>query len=89
MGVNLWADLQNVPGELAARTEIDRAERIGNLSRELGMSPAEVAHIVVDGIRNDAFYILTHDQFDAPIRERMEAILQLPKPVPYRSEIGD
>jgi short-subunit dehydrogenase len=82
-------ELQNVPGELASPNELERAERIGNLSQELGMAPAEVARIVVDGIRNDQFYILTHNQFDAPIRERMEDILQRRKPAPYRSELGD
>jgi NAD(P)-dependent dehydrogenase (short-subunit alcohol dehydrogenase family) len=86
---NRPVELQNAPGELATPKELDRAERIGNLSQELGMAPAEVARIVVDGIRNGQFYILTHDEFDAPIRDRMEDILQRRRPAPYRSELGD
>jgi NAD(P)-dependent dehydrogenase (short-subunit alcohol dehydrogenase family) len=86
---NRPVELHNAPGEFASPKEVDRAERIGNLSQELGMAPAEVARIVVDGIRNDQFYILTHAEFDAPIRERMEDILQRRRPAPYRSELGD
>jgi len=81
--------LQNAPGELASAREVDRAQRIGNLAQEVGLLPATVAGIVVDGIRNDQFYILTHDHFDAPIRARMEDILERRTPTPYRSELGD
>jgi NAD(P)-dependent dehydrogenase (short-subunit alcohol dehydrogenase family) len=86
---NRPAQLHNTPGELASARELERAERIGNLSQELGMPPAAVAGKVVDGIRSDQFYILTHDHFDPIIRERMEDILQRRMPAPYRSELGD
>lgn len=86
---NRPAELQNAPGELASARELERSERIGNLSQELGMQPASVAGIVVDGIRSEQFYILTHDHFDPTIRTRMEDILQRRMPAPYRSELGD
>jgi NAD(P)-dependent dehydrogenase (short-subunit alcohol dehydrogenase family) len=86
---NRPAELQNAPGELASARELERSERIGNLSQELGMPPATVAGIVVDGIRSEQFYILTHDHFDPIIRTRMDDILQRRVPAPYRSELGD
>lgn len=82
-------EVRNKPQETASEQELQRAERIANLSQELGMPPAEVADKVVDAIRSDAFYILTHDHFDGTIRDRMEDILQRRKPTSYRSELGD
>ncbi|HTW99946.1 MAG TPA: SDR family NAD(P)-dependent oxidoreductase [Acidimicrobiales bacterium] len=56
------------------------AQRIGrSLHRVLqaGMDPAEVAAKVVDAIRQDRFYVLTHDsdEWVEPIRRRSEAIV--------------
>jgi len=42
---------------------------------EQGMDPAEVGRIVLDAIREDRFYILTHP-WQAMIRNRMEHILE-------------
>jgi NAD(P)-dependent dehydrogenase (short-subunit alcohol dehydrogenase family) len=86
---NRPAALHNAPGELASPRELERAERIGNLAQETGMPAATVAGVVVEAIRNDQFYILTHDRFDAPIRTRMEDILERRMPTPYRSELED
>lgn len=41
-----------------------------------GVSPAAVAEMVLEGIRDDRFYILTHPQFAKLIRLRMENILE-------------
>jgi NAD(P)-dependent dehydrogenase (short-subunit alcohol dehydrogenase family) len=79
--------LLNTPGVQATEREVARAERIGNMASELGLAPAEVARIVVEAIRSDQFYILTHDHFDETIRTRMEDILQRRRPAPYRSEL--
>jgi hypothetical protein len=57
------------------------------MASELGMAPDAVASIVVEAIRSDAFYILTHNHFDETIRTRSEDILQRRKPRLYRSEI--
>jgi NAD(P)-dependent dehydrogenase (short-subunit alcohol dehydrogenase family) len=86
---NRPADLRNAPAQVASQREVDRAERIANLSAESGMPPAAVAEKVVDAIREEHFYVLTHDHFDATIRDRMEDILQRRKPTPYQSELGD
>ncbi len=79
--------LQDVPGVAASPSEVERAERIGNMSQELGMAPAVLAGKVVDAISSQQFYILTHDHFDPTIRARMEDILERRTPTPYRSEI--
>ena len=45
------------------------------------MDPADVAAQVVEAVRDERFYILTHgDKYDASIRERMEAILERRNP---------
>jgi len=86
---NRPAHLLNAQNELASSREVARGERIHNLAEELGMPPAEVAASVVDGIRTQQFYILTHDQFDPIIRTRMEDILERRMPAPYRSDVDD
>jgi NAD(P)-dependent dehydrogenase (short-subunit alcohol dehydrogenase family) len=40
-----------------------------------GMQPAEVAEKVVQAIRDNQLYLLTHDDYDDRIRDRMESIL--------------
>jgi NAD(P)-dependent dehydrogenase (short-subunit alcohol dehydrogenase family) len=79
--------LLNTPGLQVSEREMARAERIGNMASELGMPPAEVARIVVEAIRTDQFYILTHTHFDSAIRTRADDILLRRKPNPYRSEL--
>ena len=39
------------------------------------LSPGDVAAMVIKAIRNQQFYLLTSDNFDAPVRERFEALL--------------
>jgi NAD(P)-dependent dehydrogenase (short-subunit alcohol dehydrogenase family) len=86
---NRPAHLHNAENELATSREVARGERIHNLAEELGMPPAEVAARVVDGIRTQQFYILTHDQFDPIIRTRMDDILERRIPAPYKSDVDD
>ncbi len=45
------------------------------------IEPGPVADQVVQAIRDEQFYILTHDGFDEGIRTRMENILQRRNPV--------
>ncbi len=63
-------------GPAAARDEAEQAsaERFDELSL-LGASPAEVAGMVVDGIRSGRFYILTSDNRHEPVLRRGEEIL--------------
>lgn len=50
--------------------------------RNDGMSPALVAEMVFDGIKENRFYIFTHEDEHLPkIRHRMESILSLSDPV--------
>jgi NAD(P)-dependent dehydrogenase (short-subunit alcohol dehydrogenase family) len=41
-----------------------------------GMPPQQVADAVLEAIRKDQFYILTHPEWQEPVRSRMEDILQ-------------
>jgi NAD(P)-dependent dehydrogenase (short-subunit alcohol dehydrogenase family) len=82
-------ELQNAPGEAASTREQQRSERIAQMSQAHGMPTAEVAGMVVDAIRREQFYILTHDHFDDVIRTRTDDILARRNPEPYRSERGD
>jgi NAD(P)-dependent dehydrogenase (short-subunit alcohol dehydrogenase family) len=84
---NRPARLLNTPGVQINERELARAERVGNMASELGLAPDVVAGIVVDAIRSDQFYIMSHSQFDETIRTRAEDILQRRKPMLYRSEL--
>lgn len=57
-----------------------RGERIRSMV-EAGISPESVADKVVDAIRNEKLYILTHSEFNEPIRQRVEGILAGRNPV--------
>jgi NAD(P)-dependent dehydrogenase (short-subunit alcohol dehydrogenase family) len=59
------------PGEEAERAS---AERFDELSA-LGASPAEVAGLVLDGIRSRRFYILTSDSRNGAVLRRGEEIV--------------
>jgi hypothetical protein len=41
-----------------------------------GISPAQVADAVIDAIRNNRFYILTHPKFTGAVAIRMRDILE-------------
>jgi short-subunit dehydrogenase len=42
---------------------------------QAGMSPEMVADKVLDAIREEKLYILTHPEFNEPIRQRVEDVL--------------
>ncbi len=54
----------------------DVTEQLVRQALATGLPPAEVAQQVLDAIREERFYILTHPQFARQIRERMEDILE-------------
>jgi len=81
-------ELQNTPGAPLTERERERQERVAKLSREEGMEPAQVADIVVEAIKNEQFWILTHDYYDDQVRRRMEDILARNNPMPFRSRLG-
>lgn len=58
------------PKELEAREA-----RWAGTTGPTGMAPEEVANRVLQAIKDEQFYILTHDEYDPAIRARMESIL--------------
>ena len=71
-----WAGPAAGAGGAAERAEAERASaaRFEQLS-VLGASPAEVAGMVVDGIRSGRFYILTSDNRHGSVLRRGEQIV--------------
>jgi len=64
---------RNRPQELTAHETSELEERFwNNLSTELarGMDPAEVGDLVLDAVRNERFWILTHPNEFIPLVER-------------------
>jgi NAD(P)-dependent dehydrogenase (short-subunit alcohol dehydrogenase family) len=83
---NFGTSARNRPswaGPAMIRDEAERAaaERFDELS-VLGASPAEVAAMVVDGIRSRRFYILTSDNRHEPVLRRGQEIVAGGPPAP-------
>ncbi len=83
---NFGTSARNRPawaGPAMVRDEAERAaaERFDQLS-VLGASPAEVADMVVDGIRSRRFYILTSDNRNEPVLRRGQEIVAGGPPAP-------
>ncbi len=83
---NFGTSARNRPawaGPAMGRDEAERAaaERFDQLS-VLGASPAEVADMVVDGIRSRRFYILTSDNRHEPVLRRGQEIVAGGPPAP-------
>jgi NAD(P)-dependent dehydrogenase (short-subunit alcohol dehydrogenase family) len=69
---------QTLRDEDAAGVPSQQMQVMERAFRELlatGLAPAEVAEHVVDAIREERFYILTHEETKARVRARMEDIL--------------
>lgn len=87
---NLSTAERNRPGTLnempddARTTSADPAvaERARQLRDMIGRPPEELAEQVLQAIKDDQFYIITHDEYDDVIRERMENILARRNPDP-------
>ncbi len=84
-GRNRPPELQNVPGAPPSEAERARSDRVHRLAEAEGMEPAALAGIVVEAIKNDQFYILTHGDYDDDIRQRTENILARGNPTPFQS----
>jgi NAD(P)-dependent dehydrogenase (short-subunit alcohol dehydrogenase family) len=68
---HLRNDDRDIPAEM-----VERRRMMQDRFLEQGMPPAEVAEIVVDAIRNDRFYVLTHPEMIKPqVEARLRAIL--------------
>ena len=68
--------LQNPAKETQSRETIIGGSRNTRAEMEAGLSPAEVAEHVYNAIQNGTFYIHTHPEHKAWIRERMKRILE-------------
>ena len=68
--------LQNPETETPPRQETIGSSRNVRAEMEAGMSPEEVAEHVYNAIQTGTFYIHTHPEHKAWVRERMERILE-------------
>jgi NAD(P)-dependent dehydrogenase (short-subunit alcohol dehydrogenase family) len=66
------------PSRAALERQTREAEAV---MREIGIPPEDVADQVLEAVREERFWILTHDGFDDAIRRRMESILGRTNPV--------
>jgi len=64
---------RNRPARLATELTEDQKFVTGYLDDAVsrGMAPSEVARLVLEGIRDEAFVIFTHDSYRAQLRERL------------------
>ena len=90
VNTNIGSSWRNRPDELwtdgvrPSEEELERrrqARQPAVQARTNVIEPGPVADQVVQAIRDEQFYILTHDDFDAGIRTRMENILRRRNPV--------
>lgn len=78
---------RNRPAELqpphgADTTMMDMGRQLLDGLLKSGLQPSEVASRVLDAIREERFYILTHPEMTPMIQQRMEDILQGRNPAP-------
>ncbi|MGD8263838.1 MAG: SDR family NAD(P)-dependent oxidoreductase [Desulfobacterales bacterium] len=72
---NRPVDLQNDPTEMKEHPEYDAYTESVEQQIKSGLDPKRVAELVFGGIREDKFYIHTHNELKKFIRGRMEDIL--------------
>ena len=75
-------DLRNYADEAPSPAQLERSANSKRMVEEHGLPPERTADIVLQAIKDGQFYILTHDDYDDVIRERMENILARRNPVP-------
>ena len=89
IATNIISSARNRPDHL--RNDIDaataaeaakRMDAMQNFFLNEGMPPSEVAAIVVDAIRNQRFYVLTHPDLLDRVEHRLQAILDGTAPPP-------
>ena len=76
---------RNRPAWAVADHEVPGAEEVRGVVQNLvdsGIAPAAVADRVMDAVRSNIFYILTHPELDAAITTRFDDILQRRPPSP-------
>jgi NAD(P)-dependent dehydrogenase (short-subunit alcohol dehydrogenase family) len=76
---------RNRPASLQNPTPAQHDPHMEEMARAAiaaGLPPEEAAAQVVDAVKNERFYVLTHPKFVADVRERMEDILEGRNPTP-------
>jgi NAD(P)-dependent dehydrogenase (short-subunit alcohol dehydrogenase family) len=76
---------RNRPASLQNPTPAQHDPHMEEMARATiaaGLPPEEAAAQVVDAVRNERFYVLTHPKFVADVRERMEDIIEGRNPTP-------
>jgi NAD(P)-dependent dehydrogenase (short-subunit alcohol dehydrogenase family) len=76
---DITTSARNRPAGLAEHRSSDLEEKFwNNLTRELshGMDPADVGELVLDAVRNERFWILTHPNEFLPLVERRVAAIK-------------
>jgi NAD(P)-dependent dehydrogenase (short-subunit alcohol dehydrogenase family) len=76
---------RNRPAWAVADHEVPGAQEVRGVVQNLvdsGIPPAAVAERVIDAVRSNTFYILTHPELDAAITTRFHDILQRRPPSP-------
>ncbi|HEX7668804.1 MAG TPA: SDR family NAD(P)-dependent oxidoreductase [Polyangiaceae bacterium] len=64
------------PKEAAETTQQEMIRELARQQVAAGIKPAEVAEMVLEAIRDDRFYVITHPRFRKLIRLRMENIVE-------------
>ena len=88
VNTNIADATRNRPSDLSNVAEPDpdpRREQINEVVRNFlknGKSPAEIADQVIEAIREDKLYIITHPEMDGIIRDRFDRILARENLVP-------
>src|SRR5262249_52939445 len=55
----------------------EAAERLGQRqASDLWMEPEEVGDMVLDAVRNDRLYVITHGEWREAVKSRMDAMLE-------------
>jgi NAD(P)-dependent dehydrogenase (short-subunit alcohol dehydrogenase family) len=86
VATNIGDSERNRPAEFRVSTtpkEADQQAVIRELARQqvaAGMKPSDVAEMVLEAIRDDRFYVITHPRFKKLIRMRMENIVDEKNP---------
>ena len=75
---NIATSIRNKPG--ASTADVEALGEIVQPLIDKGIDPAAVAAQVVDAVRNDRFWIITHDDTDAAVTARTRSILDRTDP---------
>jgi NAD(P)-dependent dehydrogenase (short-subunit alcohol dehydrogenase family) len=87
-GRNRPDELKDPGRETPTERELKRSAAVHKYAAEKGLDPLEVGDMVVDAIRNEQFWILTHTEYDDVIRTRVEDILARRNPTPITTPLG-